>query len=144
MSNTPPLLLNNPFGTDLATIVNTSGDLDLDPSMFEASGRDVLAQSLARRQLTPLGSVIDSPNDCFDLRQWLSEGMTNAQIKQLASIITNELKKDQRVTDAVVGVTYTQATNTLTVIENITSGYGPFTLTLAISQVTVSILMSNT
>jgi hypothetical protein len=125
----------SPFGTDLASLPNpaANGVIDLDPSMVEATGRVLLAQSLIRRQTTPRGSVIDAPNDCLDVRQFVSAGMTQADLSQLGRQIKKELEKDQRVTSADIAVTYTSSSKTLTLIEGINSAAGPFTLTISTS-----------
>jgi hypothetical protein len=135
----------NPYGTDLGTYPNAAanGAIDLDLGMSEVTGRTLLAQSLVRRQTTPPGSVIDSPNDCLDVRGWVSAGATQQQLNALAGNLKSELLKDERVTAVTVTVSFNQATMTLTIDEQVTSSYGPFTLTLAVSQVTLSLLIEN-
>src|ERR1700691_1066598 len=68
--------------------------LDADPAMRTTTGRQLLVQSLLCRQTTPRGSVIDCPNDCIDLRDYVAAGMTPSQIVQLYGTIQNELLKD--------------------------------------------------
>lgn len=133
----------NPFGDALWTGPNAQGIIDMDPMLRRVTGRDVLSQSLVRRQTTPRGTVVDSPNDCFDVRSWVSDGMTQAQLQQLSNVIRTELLRDQRVQDCQVQVSYNTGTSALTVVENIQSGYGPFSLTLAVTAVTVQILEAN-
>jgi hypothetical protein len=144
-TSNPLLPTTSPYGTDLGTFPNpaANGAIDLDPGMIECTGRTLLAQSLVRRQTTPTGSVIDCPNDCLDLRGWLSNGLTQSQIQAQAGVIKTELLKDERVLDAQVQLTYNFATQTLVIVENITSGYGPFSMTLTVNAVTVTVLMSN-
>jgi hypothetical protein len=137
----PAMTQPNPFGNALWTGTNSMGQIDMDPAIRRVTGRDVLSQSLVRRQTTPLGSVVDSPNDCFDIRDWLSLEQTPAQIAQLQHVIQQELLKDQRVYACTAIVTYSGSM--LTVVETIQSSYGPFTLTLSVSQVTLSVLVGN-
>jgi hypothetical protein len=138
-----PFPSSNPFGTDFAIIGAPNGALDADPAFRLQTGRALLAQRLLCRLSTPRGSVIDCPNDCIDLRDSLSDGMTVQQISQLGSSVQQELLKDQQVTAVTVSGTFTTATSVLTLTIGITSGAGPFTMVLAVSQVTVTLLNSN-
>jgi len=139
----------NPYGTDLQSLPNpaANGAIDLDPGMVEASGRILLAQSLVRRQTTPNGSVIDSPADGIDVRGWMSQGWTQAQMQAAAGQLKAEILKDERVTNATITLAFTPSsppgTGTLTITEQITSSYGPFQLTLTIPDLTVAILPAN-
>jgi hypothetical protein len=146
--NQPPL----PFGIDFwigpaPGPVGFTGNpqllLDGDPSLRTVTGRALLAQSLLCRQSTSRGSVIDCPNDCLDLRDYLGAGMTPAQVLALYGTIQAELLKDQRVTQVSVNGSYSFQTSILTLNEAITSSYGPFTLVLNVSQVTVQLLNAN-
>ena len=110
------------FGSTLAMCTNLNGEWDCDPTGRMATGRDVLSQRLINRQTTPLGSVIDSPNDCFDVSDWLSANMTDGQVAQLPGQIHTELLKDQEVQSLTVTVNYNPATSTLILTENIISG----------------------
>ncbi len=129
------------FGSTLAMCTNLNGEWDCDPTGRMATGRDVLSQRLINRQTTPLGSVIDSPNDCFDVSDWLSANMTDGQVAQLPGQIHTELLKDQEVQSLTVTVNYNPATSTLILTENIISGYGPFSLTITVTPGNVSALV---
>jgi len=135
----------NPFGTDLGSFPNAdaNGVLDIDLGMQEVTGRDVLTQRLVRRQLTPPGSVIDCPNDCIDVRGFVSAGITQAELQALAGALRNELLKDEGITDVAISVTFDPRVSSLTIVEKFTSGYGPFSLTLNVSQVTLEVLVQN-
>ena len=129
------------FGSTLAMCTTLNGEWDCDPTGRMATGRDVLSQRLINRQTTPLGSVIDSPNDCFDVSDWLSANMTDGQVAQLPGQIHTELLKDQEVRSLTVTVNYNPATSTLILTENIISGYGPFSLTITVTPGNVSALV---
>lgn len=135
----------NPFGIDLGSFPNAdaNGALDVDLGMQEVTGRDVLIQRLVRRQLTPPGSVIDSPNDCIDVRGFVSAGVTQTDLQSLAGALRNELLKDEGVTDVAISVSFDPRIAMLSIVEKFTSGYGPFSLTLNVSQVTLEILVQN-
>ena len=126
------------FGTTIWTGPNAYGEIDVDPTGLVATGIQVLAQRLVLRQTTPLGSVVDCPNDCFDVHDWISSGQTDGQLAQLPSTIQAELLKDQQVLAVVVQVTYTPQNATLRVVENIQSAFGPFSLTLNVGPGQVS------
>ena len=129
----------NPYGTDLNVVISNSF-VDLDPAMGEATGRAVLTNSLICRQTQPLGSNVQWPNDGIDLRNYVQLGMTPEQLAEVAGKIQNQLRRDQRVLDVNVQVRFNSSTSIMTVIETFQSGYGPFTLTLSVSSVTVALL----
>lgn len=131
------------FGRDLRTVVDVNGNVDITPGMLESTGRAVLAERLVRRQTTPLGSVQGSPNDCFDIRDWMSKEFDPKTISQLRGTIRQELLKDVGCLDVDVTMTYDVAAKKLTIKEQITSSSGPFTLTLAVTALTLDILLEN-
>lgn len=130
------------YGTDLFLVINSNGTMDVDPAMLETSGLQVLVQSIVMRQFTPTGSLIGAPDECVDIRSWLSRGMTQSQVQQLGAVIQAQLLRDQRVKAAQVSAVYNTATSTLTLTENITGGQGPFTLTISVNALTVSVLLN--
>jgi hypothetical protein len=132
----------NPYGTDIRLIIGSDGSLDIDPAGLEVSGIAVLAQALVMAQMTGPGSVLAVPDQCIDIRSWLSKGMTPTQIQQLGSVVQSQLLKDQRVKAATVIVQYDSAHSTITLLESISSSAGPFTLTLVVSKVTASFLLN--
>jgi hypothetical protein len=131
------------YGIDFQLASNSQGIMDFDPSMRTTTGRALLSQSLLCRLSTPRGSVIDCPNDGLDLRDLLSSGQTNGNLLAIAGSIQNEVLKDQRVSTATVNCSYVPQTATMTATIAIQSSYGPFTLVLSVSAVTVQILDAN-
>ena len=121
------------LGTDL------SGISDLDPAMLEVSGRTGLAQAIARRLITPRGRLIDDPNYGFDLTGRVGNDLGPRDIAILESGIEAECLKDERVITADVTVVL-GAGGILTVSIGLQDGAGPFTLVLAVSDVTVALL----
>jgi hypothetical protein len=132
-------LTNLPYGIDLQTLPNEDGVLDLTEAMLEGTGRTLLSQSLIRRQTTGRGTFSDSPNDAIDVRGWLSSGNTPSGLNGLIATLQKELVKDQRVTACQVQATM-QTDGSLKLVESFRSSYGPFTLTLLVTSVTVNIL----
>lgn len=134
---------SNPFGQDFWLGGSPQGILDGDASLRLTTGRALLAQRILCRLSTPRGSVIDCPNDCIDLRDSLSAGMTAAQISALGSTVRGEVLKDQQVTDCQVSSTFSFQTSALTMTLSVQSGQGPFTMVLLVSQVSVQLLNAN-
>lgn len=130
------------YGVTLWTGVNQFGQLDVDPTGVLVTGINLVAQRLVLRQTTPLGSCADAPNDCFDLRDWLSSGMTDAQVAQLPGQVQAELQKDAAVQSASVSLTFTPSTSTLVLTENVQSAAGPFALVLTVTPSQVTFVVS--
>ena len=131
-----------PWGSCLATLPNAQGQIDLTPDMQIATGRQVIAQSLVRRQTTPRGSVLTSPNDCLDIRQMISQGVTQSQLQAYASSLRTELLRDQRVLSAAVQISYDPVKNVTTITENVQTSAGPFTLTLTLSTGSIAVILA--
>ncbi len=133
----------NIYGRDLATLPNAQGVIDLTDTMQEATGLDVLVQSIVRRHLTAKGSDISSPNDGIDVRAFIKAGLTQQEISSIANQVQQEIIRDQRVLPSTTVVAaYNQAAMVLTLTETIQTAAGPFSLTIAVSQVTVEILVN--
>jgi hypothetical protein len=131
----------NFYGTDLARYINADGVIDISPSLAQAGGTDVLIQSLVSRQMCVRGSIIDAPNEGIDLRTYLKNGMTQQDLANLPSLVQKELQRDERVLSVLVTGQYDTTTQTLTLIEKIVPvNGGPFTLTLAVTSLTVALI----
>jgi hypothetical protein len=138
-SPTPPGPPANPYGSDLLVTFGPNGAGDVDATGVLVTGIGVLAQAAVLAQTTPTGSLIVAPNECIDIRQLISKGMTQAQITNLGAVVKAVLQRDQRIISASVTASWNNATSTLTLVEVIRPSAGPtFTLTLTISQVQVS------
>ena len=112
--------------------------------MQEATGNDVLIQSIVRRHLTIKGSDIASPNDGIDVRVYIKAGLTQTDISGIAAAVQQELVRDQRILPSTtVTASYNTETLVLTLNEVIQTASGPFSLTLAISQVTVDVIVGS-
>jgi hypothetical protein len=134
---------NNPatfYGTDFAVAPNANGILDIQPTLQYVSGLQVLIQSLICRQMCVKGSISDAPNEGIDLRTFIRAGLTQQLLAQIPSIVEKELLRDQRVQSATVTGNYDPVQNVLTLNEVIQSTLGPFSLTLAVSALTVTLI----
>ena len=133
------------FGTDLW------GISDMNAAGAEVTGTVLVGQAIARRLSTPRGGLIDDPNYGYDLTQWLNADVGPQDLGQIQANTQAECLKDQRITSAVVTVTppasaLIQGVTAIYMMVSIvlTTGAGPFTLTLAVSNVTVVLLQAST
>ena len=123
---------------DLGTDIATPNAADLDPSLGLVSGLRGLGEALARRLVTPRGSLLDDPGYGTDVRSWLNSSLDARRMQLIASLVREELLADERVADAKVTVAF--AAPRLTITARVRSSEGPFTLILAVSAVTVDLL----
>ena len=126
------------LGIDLGCVF-ASNSADLDPTGIEVSGRTCLAQAIARRLLTPRGRLLDDPNYGFDVAGYMGDDLSTSDLAQIRAGIENECVKDERVEGATAELTLA-ANGTLLINVTLSDADGPFTLVLAVSAVSVSIL----
>lgn len=121
------------LGRDLACVD------DLSPDMREVTGRRCLAEAIARRYISDRGTLLGDPNYGFNLLDYMNADVGPTDIASLQSGAETEALKDERVVRANVVATL-QSDGDLLVAVTLTDADGPFTLTLAVSSVTVTIL----
>ncbi len=110
-----------------------------------STGVRLVAEACYRRLVTPRGSLRGGEKEAdygFDLSTMIGTTNTKALAVALPGMISSELLKDERL--AAVSVTVSQTVDGPAVgfdvrIEG-TTDEGPFTLVLAVSQVTVELL----
>jgi len=122
------------FGTDLSCTD------DLDETMKEISGQDVLAQAIYRRLTTPRGQLIDDPDYGIDVRSFLSRGVDAGKLREIEGTIRQEVLKDERVANVTAKATIDYKTYSITVSLIVTTGDGPFRLVFSITADTVEFL----
>ncbi len=116
---------------------------DMDPLMSMVSGQELMNQQMVHRLYTPLGTLMSDPNALtLDAREFISMGFTQADIPIIQSRIQACLLDDERIASANVQVVFnSQATSrTMTIQIQGTGAYGPFSLTLGVSALTVELL----
>lgn len=126
------------LGTDVRSLF-ASGSVDLDPYFRVISGTTAVAQAVARRFLTPAGSLPWDQDAGMDLRDLLLEGLDRAQLPAIASMVRAEALKDERVDTATADASLS-ASGVLSITLSCTTADGPFELVLAVSQLTVDLL----
>lgn len=136
-----PLIPGYPWGTDLNQVTQPDGSIDLDPGMGEILGRTLFVQRCIRRVTTPRGSVVDCPNDCYDIRSFMRGSVQAAPNATIQGILQPEMLKEQGVISCQVGVKYALATTTLLITMALGSSYGPLSLTFGLSPGNIEILL---
>lgn len=127
------------YGTDISVVS------DVDFSGRVVTGPRLVAEAVARRLLTPNGSLIGDPHYGFDLSQYINDDMGPADYAALISGATHECLKDERVLAAEVTLETTSldASRTqkrLDVSITLTISSGTFDLVLGVSDVGVELL----
>ena len=89
------------YGTDLSCVSDLAEDLaEVDPESPRA-----IAEALIRRCTTPRGGLPDDPNYGIDLRAHCNRGVTRDELRDLASALRSEARKDDRIEDLEVTIT---------------------------------------
>ena len=95
------------LGTELSTF-GAGGSLGLDPTFTVISGPRVVAENVARRWLTPLGTLPGDEDDVadfgFDVRSFLGAKLTPLAKARLRDQLVRQALKDERVKNADVTV----------------------------------------
>jgi len=113
---------------------------DLNPTGRLVRGFELLGQAAHHRLRTPRGACQDAPNDGLDLAEYLSNGMTPAQIAAIPGDIRSELLKDSRFLDADVVATQPSPGSFRLEIQITTSAGPTFDLVLSVSDAKIKLL----
>ena len=113
---------------------------DLDGSGALVYGFTCLAQALLRRLTTPRGGLFYDPGYGTDIRGFLGESLGSNATGAIQQAIESEVTQDERVLNATATVTFIPAANTLIAHLTVQTGDGPFSLVIAITSLTVTLL----
>lgn len=110
-----------------------------------ASGVRLVAQACYRRLTTPRGTLRggeDEQHYGIDITELVGSATSAAEVAALQGRIRAELEKDERIESVNVSVTSSSRgpATTYTITVQAFTSEGPFTLTLAASDVTVELL----
>jgi hypothetical protein len=128
------------FGTDMKAFAPGSTGPDLDPTFSLINGAEVVGDAVARRLVTPRGSLLHDPDYGFDLRGMLNARMTPQQLAYIRNGVEKESTKDERVLSAKVQMSFSMSLQRLKVKVSLETKNGPFSLTLLVSDVSVELL----
>ncbi len=93
-----------------------------------------------RRWSTPRGGLVDDPNYGYDLTDAIGDDLNKSDLARMARLAGAEAEKDERVTGC--DVTLTLIGDVMMVSGKVVTAQGPFTLVVAVSQVTVTLLQA--
>jgi len=114
---------------------------DYDPLGTLVSGQVALCQRIARRLTNPRGAWSWAPNECTDVRAYLNESFTQAQIHQVKADIERETMREEAVQTANAEVQFNSSTMSMTIhLSGTTNNVGPFVFVLSVTAVTLTIL----
>jgi len=134
------------YGRDVSTFHVGATRVGCAGSYAETTGRETAQQQIARRLMTPAGSLFWDPDYGFDLRQFLLAKVDARTVFKLRAGATKEILKEESVRSARVEVEVinggTTAGQTLRITITGQLADGPFTLVLGVSQLTVEVLNS--
>jgi hypothetical protein len=120
------------YGRDLSCV----SDLTEDLAEVAADSTLGIAQAAVRRLTTARGGLPDDPDYGLDVRRFCNQGTPLAELRDLAGMIRVEVAKDDRIEDAIVGVS-APLNGELAIevkIRPALPGVAPFSLTLAVTS----------
>ncbi|AZF88274.1 hypothetical protein [Meiothermus phage MMP17] len=120
------------FGTDLSALPDLSFDLK--------SGRDNLAEALARRLITPPGGLFYDPTYGLNLREYLNDAITDEVRYEIETLVAAECEKDERILAAEATLMDTGMPRTVQLAIALETAEGPFRLILVVDAVSVEVL----
>lgn len=129
-------------GYDYGIDVSTFPD-DLDGSFALFGGPRVVLEAVARRLMTPRGSLLGSPDYGVDLRAWVNESVDEASLQNLKATIESQAQQDERVEAALADIAFDSTTFTMNIKVSValTSG-AVLKLVLSVDRVTVTLLQA--
>lgn len=108
-----------------------AGITDIDKNLSVTAGRFATAQAIARRWMTPRGTLFYDPNYGGGLLTFLNAPTTPTD--QISHVLEAQALLDERILDATVDVTFESETGKLTIRGQLEEDDGPFALTLTAS-----------
>jgi hypothetical protein len=117
---------------------------DIDPLLSDVTGTDLMVQMCVRLLFCRKGSCLSAPTaNTLDVRDFLNGSLdltTKSATTQIGVLCENALLEDERIQTADVTASYSLQTKTLTLQIQCTGANGPFSLTIAVNQVTVQLI----
>lgn len=133
--------MTTPAAINFGTCWGTPNGQDLSSPSYMASGTQAVAEAILRRWTTPRGALIDDPNYGFSVMDLVSDDLGKRDIAYAQQQLAQECEKDERVRRASVVLTLAPSTGNLTISATVTTAAGPFKLVVAVSAVSVELLL---
>jgi len=130
----------NPQAINFGTCWGTPNGQDLSMPSYMATGNQVVAEAILRRWTTGRGQLIDDPNYGFNVLDLLSDDLGKKDIAYAQQQLAAEAEKDERVLSASVTLTL-NVQGELKLDATITTAAGPFKFVVAVSAVSVQLLL---
>lgn len=126
------------YGTGLASI-GTGGGLGLDRLFRRVSGPTAVLHAVARRFVTPRGRLPWAPDDGYDIRSLLLEGVRESDLPTFERLFAMEAERDERVLAA--NVTMSFVSDVLVVRMALRLAEGVFTLVFKASRSKLDVII---
>jgi hypothetical protein len=130
-----------PAAINLGTCWGTPLGQDLSMPSYMASGNLCVAEAVLRRWTTSRGELIDDPNYGFNVMDLVSDDLGPRDIAYAQQQLAQEAEKDERVRKMKVVLTGPDSAGNLRIEGTGTTAAGPFKLVLAVSAVSVDVLL---
>jgi phage baseplate assembly protein W len=129
------LRVTDPYGLDVSTFPG------LDVAFKAITGQRAIAEAVARRWVTPRGSLVYDPDYGEDVRGLLNARIDGPRLRALEAALTAQALADERISGAVVqlAVTGSGPTVALRASASLASSAGPFRLVLTVTQLALDL-----
>ena len=114
--------------------------MDISSDFRPVSGRRALAEALIRRWTTDRGGLIGDPNYGENLTDNINDDIGPGDIGKIQAKAQAEALQDERVLSITSVAEFDAETGELTIEFTVVDAKGPFSLTVSVDEVTVSLL----
>lgn len=128
------------YGIEVSTFAGPGGAIDGDPLGTLLTTERAVLERVARRFMSPAGSVPGSPNMGYDLREKLGGRVTEVQRARCRFEVEAEADKEECVRKATCTEITLRPDGRWRIRIALALATGTFALTLAVSQVTIDLL----
>ena len=121
--------------------IDLSCGTDLDALLRDVTGNELMSEVCLRRLYCRKGLLLSDPNDnTLDARDFIGSSIGPGDLIRIQALCASALLGDERIQAADVSASFDRSTSTLTLVINATGANGPFSLTLAVTVLSVELL----
>lgn len=131
------------YGSDVSTFAGPGGTPDIDPLLPPITGPRVVLERVARRLITPRGSMPEAPLYGYAIQDQLARRMRPVDRERMKNDIVQEAEKEPGVKSATVAELSKVGAGKFRMRLSIQLAEGPFALVLSVDQVTVALLSAD-